>query len=170
MKRFLLAALVLTLINCGGTDETDSQPISNPVTTRHISTGQLTGFVSGTGAHVWRGVPYGADTSGKNRWRAPRSAPKWNTVKEALNFAPVCAQIATPFTPVPSFTNWTLEGSEDCLVFDIYAPPDAQGKNLPVMMWIHGGSNVSGTSQLYVGDQLAVNEDVIILSIQYRLD
>jgi len=169
MKRFLLAALVLTLINCGGTDETDSQPISNPVTTRHISTGQLTGFVSGTGAHVWRGVPYGADTSGKNRWRAPRSAPKWNTVKEALNFAPVCAQIATPFTPVPSFTNWTLEGSEDCLVFDIYAPPDAQGKNLPVMMWIHGGSNVSGTSQLYVGDQLAVNEDVIILSIQYRL-
>jgi len=169
MKKCLLLILVLTLIGCSKADKTALRPVSDPLTTRHISQGQLTGFVSQTGAHVWRGVPYGADTSGENRWRAPRPAPEWNAIREALDFAPVCAQIATPFTPVPSFTNWTLEGSEDCLVFDIYAPPNAQGKNLPVMMWIHGGSNVSGTSQLFVGDQLAVNEDVIILSIQYRL-
>lgn len=169
MKKYLLTIFAMTLIGCGGKTETPARPLADPVTTRNVTQGQLTGFVSGTGAHVWRGVPYGADTSGENRWRAPRPAPQWNAPREALDFAPVCAQIATPFTPVPSFTNWTLEGSEDCLVFDIYAPPNAQEKNLPVMMWIHGGSNVSGTSQLYVGDQLAVNENVIILSIQYRL-
>jgi len=90
-------------------------------------------------------------------------------VREALEFAPVCPQIATPFTPIEGFTNWTLEGSEDCLALDIYTPPNAKGKSLPVMMWIHGGSNVSGASQLYVGENLALNEDVIVMSVQYRL-
>ncbi len=169
MKKYLIAAFMFMLIACGAQTKIESTPQPDLLTKRQIAQGELIGFISETGAHVWRGVPYAADTSGKNRWRAPRPTPKWNAAREALDFAPACAQIATPFTPIASFTNWTLEGSEDCLVFDIYAPPQAQGQNLPVMMWIHGGSNVSGASQLYVGDQLAVNENVIILSVQYRL-
>ncbi|RZV37980.1 MAG: hypothetical protein EX271_11285, partial [Acidimicrobiales bacterium] len=134
-----------------------------------VAQGELTGFIAENGAHVWRGVPYAADTSGENRWRGPRPAPDWNGNREALKFAPVCPQIATSFTPIESFTNGELEGSEDCLAFDIYAPSDAKGKSLPVMVWIHGGSNVSGASQLYIGDKLAAHENVIVMSVQYRL-
>ncbi len=144
-------------------------PTMADVTKVTTAQGHLVGFTAKNGGHVWRGVPYGADTSGKNRWRAPRPAPSWEGVREALNFAPVCPQIATSFTPIESFTNGKLEGSEDCLALDIYAPANTDKKQLPVMLWIHGGSNVSGSSQLYVGENLAVNENVIIISVQYRL-
>lgn len=170
MRYLGLALSAFLLTACGAKDDAKTLPLTvNSETLRSVSQGPVLGFTSETGAHVWRAVPYGADTSGENRWRAPRPAPTRSETYEALDFGPVCPQIATPFTPVPSFVNGALEGSEDCLTFDIYAPPDAVGKNLPVMMWIHGGGNVSGTSQLYVGDRLAVNEDVIIMAVQYRL-
>ena len=170
MRYLGLALSAFLLTACGAKDDAKTLPLTvNSETLRSVSQGPVLGFTSETGAHVWRAVPYGADTSGENRWRAPRPAPTRSETYEALDFGPVCPQIATPFTPVPSFVNGALEGSEDCLTFDIYAPPDAIGKNLPVMMWIHGGGNVSGTSQLYVGDRLAVNEDVIIMAVQYRL-
>ena len=170
MRYLGLALSAFLLTACSAKDDAKTLPLTvNSETLRSVSQGPVLGFTSETGAHVWRAVPYGADTSGENRWRAPRPAPTRSETYEALDFGPVCPQIATPFTPVPSFVNGALEGSEDCLTFDIYAPPDAIGKNLPVMMWIHGGGNVSGTSQLYVGDRLAVNEDVIIMAVQYRL-
>ena len=170
MRYLGLALSAFLLTACGAKDDAKTLPLTvNSETLRSVSQGPVLGFTAETGAHVWRAVPYGADTSGENRWRAPRPAPTRSETYEALDFGPVCPQIATPFTPVPSFVNGALEGSEDCLTFDIYAPPDAIGKNLPVMMWIHGGGNVSGTSQLYVGDRLAINEDVIIMAVQYRL-
>ena len=60
-------------------------------------------------------------------------------------------------------------GSEDCLTLDIYAPASARNKALPVMVWIHGGGNVWGRSSAYDGSRLAVNEDVIVVVVQYRL-
>jgi len=171
MKRpFFIGAAALLLAACSSSkSKTDAPREPAAVTKTAITHGELIGFIADNGSHVWRGVPYGADTSGKNRWRAPRPALPWTGIRSATAFAPACAQIATPFTPIDSWTNGTLEGSEDCLIFDIYAPADAKGKSLPVMMWIHGGSNVSGTSQLYVGENLAKNENVIVMSVQYRL-
>jgi len=174
MKQFLIQSGVLALTSClaacsGGKAEVDVRPAPAEATAVTTAQGKLVGFTAANGAHVWRGVHFAADTSGENRWRAPRPAPSWDGTQEALDFAPVCPQIATPFTPIESFTNGELEGSEDCLAADIYAPANAKGKSLPVMVWIHGGGNVSGASQLYVGENLAVNEDVIVISVQYRL-
>lgn len=168
MRQILAGLALVFLAACGGGKDSFI-PVAADETRVQLSQGDMTGFVAENGAYVWRGVPYAADTSGVNRWRAPRPAPSWSGTRRALEFAPVCAQIATPFTPIESFTNWQLEGSEDCLALDIYAPADAQGRNLPVMVWIHGGSNVSGASQLYVGENLAANEDVIVISVQYRI-
>jgi len=174
MKQFLIQSGVLALTSClaacnGGKAEVDVRPAPAEATAVTTAQGKLVGFTAANGAHVWRGVHFAADTSGENRWRAPRPAPSWDGTQEALDFAPVCPQIATPFTPIESFTNGELEGSEDCLAADIYAPANAKGKSLPVMVWIHGGGNVSGASQLYVGENLAANEDVIVVSVQYRL-
>ena len=149
--------------------QSSASPVLAPETTRTVQNGKIVGFVADNGTHVWRGIPFAADTSGENRWRAPRRAPDWEGARSALEFSQACAQIATPFTQIDGWVDGELEGSEDCLALDIYAPADAAGRNLPVMVWIHGGSNVSGASQLYVGDQLAANEDVIIVAIQYRL-
>ena len=160
--------MALSLAACSAS-KPEPRPAALEAATVTTAQGHLVGFAAANGAHVWRGVNYAADTSGENRWRAPRPAPKWDGTKEALDFAPVCPQIATPFTPIESFTNGELEGSEDCLTADIYAPANSHGKSLPVMVWIHGGGNVSGGSQLYVGENLAVNEDVIVISVQYRL-
>jgi len=175
MMKQLIIGTSLLLAACGSSEpDVEAPRNAAAVTTSTTAQGKLVGFIAENGAHVWRGVPYAADTSGENRWRAPRSAPAWDGEREAVSFAPACAQIATPFTPIASWTNGDLEGSEDCLIFDIYAPPNAKneaanGRPLPVMMWIHGGSNVSGASQLYVGENLAKNENVIVMSVQYRL-
>ena len=169
LRHMFLAALALCLASCNSRTKIETPPIADEATTVTTAQGHLVGFTAKNGAHVWRGVRFAADTSGENRWRAPRSAPTWEGIKEALKFAPVCPQIATPFTPIASFTNGEIEGHEDCLAADIYAPADSQGKKLPVMVWIHGGGNVSGASQIYVGENLAVNENVIVVSVQYRL-
>ena len=170
MKRLLITATAMFLFGCANKAADVIVPPTPSVETKtSIDQGELVGFVEDNGAHVWRGIPFAADTSGENRWRAPRPATAWGGVREATEFAPVCAQIATAFTPIEGWENGLLEGSEDCLALDIYAPENAEGRDLPVMLWIHGGSNVSGASQLYQGDRLAVNEDVIVVSVQYRL-
>lgn len=160
----------LILVGCSGSDDTEQTPVATAETVRTVTGGDIIGFEADNGAHVWRGVYFAADTSGANRWRAPRPVALWNGQRQVLEYASVCPQIATQFTPIEGFENGRLEGSENCLAMDIYAPPGAleQG-GLPVMLWIHGGSNVSGASQLYVGDRLAMNENVIVLSVQYRL-
>lgn len=169
MKKIIAGMALLALAACSNNTDDAPAPKADPATAVTVTQGDLVGFKAQNGSSVWRGVPFAADTSGENRWRAPRPAPAWDGSREALAFAPVCPQIATPFTPIESFTNGELEGSEDCLAMDIYAPENAKGRALPVMVWIHGGSNVSGASQLYVGENLAKNEDVIIMSVQYRL-
>ncbi|MEO0549092.1 MAG: carboxylesterase family protein [Pseudomonadota bacterium] len=145
-----------------------SAPEPAPLTVT-VEQGALQGFSAENGSRVWRGVPFAADTSGENRWRAPRPARAWEDVRDASEFAPPCAQVASTFTQVEGFVDKEVGGSEDCLAVDIYAPETASDTPRPVMFWIHGGSNMSGASQLYVGDSLAKNEDVIVVSTQYRL-
>ncbi|MDJ0921392.1 MAG: carboxylesterase family protein [Henriciella sp.] len=169
MKKIFATFAGLALVACAEQSvDVSVTPESAPLTVT-VEQGALQGFHADTGARVWRGVPFAADTTGENRWRAPRPAPAWDGVRVASEFAPPCAQIATPFTQVPGFENGELAGSEDCLAVDIYAPETASDEPLPVLFWIHGGSNMSGASQLYVGDQLVQNENVIVVSTQYRL-
>ncbi|MEO9970244.1 MAG: carboxylesterase family protein, partial [Hyphomonadaceae bacterium] len=150
--------------------QTADNPSPAPETVRSIPQGDLQGFVAPSGAHVWRGVPFAADTGGDNRWRAPRPASGWDGTRDATAHGPRCPQVANSFTQSDMpFEPGDLLGDEACLNLDVYAPADAAGKSLPVMMWIHGGSNVSGASADYDGSYLAQNENVIIIAVQYRL-
>ncbi|CAO2610064.1 Pyrethroid hydrolase Ces2e [Lemmus lemmus] len=64
----------------------------------------------------------------------------------------------------------TLSMSEDCLYLNIYTPAHArEGSNLPVMVWIHGGALVIGMASMNDGSTLAAIEDVVVVTIQYRL-
>jgi para-nitrobenzyl esterase len=115
---------------------------------------------------VFKGIPYAAPPVGQNRWRPPLSAPRWSGVRDAGAFGPACIQ-PTPGAPHIYSDNLGAT-SEDCLSLNIWTRSPA-GK-APVIVWIHGGSLVAGSSKerLYDGSALAA-EGVVVVSINYRL-
>ena len=115
----------------------------------------------------WRGIPYGADTSGPNRFLEPRPAPAWEGVRDCWEFGPVAPQ------PVYSWTD-RIEGAEDCLTLDVVRPDtDAagEGDQLPVVVYLHGGSFILGSSHMLMlrGYEFAARMDVVYVSINFRL-
>ena len=142
--------------------------------TRRIDQGALTGHVGIYGSHVWRGIPYAKPPVGALRWRAPQRPGAWSGSREARVQGNFCPQYASPLGGVEGRRGEVL-GSEDCLYLDIYAPrvaadsvANGDGRH-PVMVWIHGGSNVIGHGGLYNGGRLAQEHDVVVVTINYRL-
>lgn len=140
-----------------------------PITRRTTAHGDVIGFCADNGAHVWRGIPYGASTAGANRWRAPQPPQSWCGDREAVAVAERCAQLTNEFDADEGLKPGLVVGAEDCLTLDVYAPHDALGRSLPVMVWIHGGGNVWGRSGSYDASRLSANEEVIVVAVQYRV-
>lgn len=127
--------------------------------------GDLSG-VKADGIRAFKGVPYAVSPVGQGRWRAPVAAPRWNGVRDARDFGPACIQ---PTPRVQTIYSSDLgRTSEDCLTLNIWTPTDAH--KAPVIVWIHGGALVTGSSRetLYDGARLA-SEGVVVVSINYRL-
>jgi para-nitrobenzyl esterase len=112
------------------------------------------------------GIPYAAPPIGTLRWQPPQPPANWSVTLEATQFANHCPQVANPFG--------TASTTEDCLYLNVYTPPTSKGrksitlKNLPVMVWVYGGSFVYGQSDWYDPSML-VPENVIVVTINYRL-
>jgi para-nitrobenzyl esterase len=104
---------------------------------------------------VWRGIPYAAPPVGELRWRRPDPPAQHTEVLDATTFRPVCAQ------------GGGNRGSEDCLYLNVYAPASARGRSLPVLFWIHGGRNITGSGQSEA-HALALSGAVVV-TIEYRL-
>lgn len=127
--------------------------------------GDLSG-VTADGIRAFKGVPYAVPPVGQGRWRPPVAAPRWNGVRDARDFGPACIQ---PTPRVQTIYSSDLgRTSEDCLTLNIWTPTDAH--KAPVIVWIHGGALVTGSSRetLYDGARLA-SEGVVVVSINYRL-
>ncbi|MEN0654388.1 MULTISPECIES: carboxylesterase/lipase family protein [Hyphobacterium] len=167
MRRFLASVVCLLVAACGERDDASTEPVADPATTTATAQGQLTGYVSPEGAHVWHAIPYAAPPVGDLRWRAPRPAGSWTGNRDALTRAERCSQITNSLDQGRGVEAGLRVGSEDCLYLDVFAPPGAV--DLPVMVWIHGGSNVWGSIEAYDGSQLAIDQNVIIIMVQYRL-
>ncbi len=167
MRFALCLALAALLASCA--KQAPPDPVADDATRRTVAEGALVGFVTEDGAHAWRAVPYAAPPEGDLRWRAPRPPESWDGVREATTFADRCMQLSNRLNAGEGIKPGKVIGSEDCLYLDIYAPPDAADKKLPVMVWIHGGANVWGRASNYEASRLAVNEDVIVVAVQYRV-
>ena len=163
--RSALLAIALAFTACG--EPPPPAPHSDPITKRTIASGDVVGFVGAHGSHVWLGIPYAAPPTGALRWRAPRDRSPGRAAREALAFGARCPQYASPLeaTREPG----SVLGSEDCLTLNVWAPPGAARERLPVMFWIHGGGNVQGGSDFYDGAALAVRQNVVVVSANYRL-
>ncbi|MES2442332.1 MAG: carboxylesterase family protein [Pseudomonadota bacterium] len=127
-----------------------------------VTGGVVEGSVApGGGALLFRGIPYAAPPVGELRWRRPMAVRAWRGVRADNGDAPACPQ---------NDQGWNhgdaSRASEDCLTLDIRTP--ALGGRLPVMVWIHGGSNFSGSNRGTVQSRIT-DKGVVLVSIQYRL-
>jgi para-nitrobenzyl esterase len=119
---------------------------------------------------IFRGIPYAAPPVGNLRWKAPQEHPSWDGVRDATQFGKSCPQL-----PGTIF-RYQLETDEDCLSLNIWTPKIDPNAKLPVMVWIHGGGLVQGSSSQKVNDRVtydgrvfAERFGVVVVTINYRL-
>jgi len=121
--------------------------------------------------NVFRGVRYAASTEGRRFQRAAAPQP-WSQPLEATRFGSECPQIPSPDVPV--FASWanTVGTSEDCLFLNVWTRGLGDGKKRPIMVWLHGGGYVtgSGSSNGYDGSRLAERGDVVVVTLNHRLN
>ncbi|XP_008150552.2 liver carboxylesterase 1 [Eptesicus fuscus] len=124
---------------------------------------------------VFLGVPFAKPPLGPLRFAPPQPAEPWTFVKNTTTYPPMCSQDAVSGQVLSElFTNRKenipLKFSEDCLYLNVYTPADLRRKSrLPVMVWIHGGGLVVGGASTYDGLALSAHENVVVVTIQYRL-
>ena len=120
------------------------------------------------GVKAWKGLRYAAAPVGELRFRAPEPPARCTEIADATAFGPAC--------PQPVFPNLPLElgapQGEDCLRLNVWASSDtAPGDAKPVMVWVHGGAYVLGSSSqtVYDGRRLVSRGDVVVVTVNYRL-
>lgn len=118
------------------------------------------------GLRIFRGIPYAAPPTGALRWQPPRPAPPWSGIRAAVEPGPGCAQPQRRSGSI--YAAPIAATDEDCLYLDVWAPEDA--RDLPVFVWIHGGSLIwgAGSEALYDGAELA-RRGAVVVAINYRL-
>jgi para-nitrobenzyl esterase len=172
----LLSAGVANAENNGAANRADHWPHQTLRTTEY---GQVNGLEDSTTQTLsWKGIPYAKPPVGDLRWRAPVNPDKWDGVRNTQQFGNACAQYGRIYGPgannrYDATIGTTLNqavGNEDCLYLNVWRP--ANGKtNLPVIVFFHGGSNVSGytADPVYDGANLARTTNSIVVTANFRL-
>uniref|UniRef100_A0A2K6K476 Carboxylic ester hydrolase n=1 Tax=Rhinopithecus bieti TaxID=61621 RepID=A0A2K6K476_RHIBE len=117
---------------------------------------------------VFLGIPFA-------KFTPPQPAEPWSFVKNSTSYPPMCTQDPKAGKFLSDLLtnrkeNISLKVSKDCLYLNIYTPADLTKKNrLPVMVWICGGGLMVGAASTYDGQVLAAHENVVVVTIQYRL-
>ncbi len=133
--------------------------------------GAADGLVVGeSGVRVFRGIPYAEPPVGGRRFRPPVPVARWSGIRPATEFGPAAPQpTGGPLDGlVPGMTPSLI--GEDCLSLTVWGPVEP-GDPKPVLVWIHGGAFMIGSSSLptYDGARLASEHQVVVVSINYRL-
>ena len=131
----------------------------------HVDGGEVVGVESGS-ARIFRAIPYAAPPIGALRWKPPAPVAPWSGNRAATAPGPACPQKVSP--GVPNLGGYVGPTSEDCLTLDVTAPKAA--RRAPVMVWIYGGGNVAGATNLPSYDAAGFARDgVVLVAMNYRL-
>jgi len=136
--------------------------------------GKVRGFIL-RGIHTYLGIPYGADTSGKNRFMPPQKPGPWKDVKPAVwwgNTAPQIMEKRYSNVYASFVDHWNYDDvSEDCLKINVWTP-SLEAQKRPVLVWLHGGGFVNGNGieqDGYHGENIARLGNVVFCSLNHRL-
>jgi para-nitrobenzyl esterase len=168
----LCSCLVLGSVGVGSTvGGCGDDPSSDPTIIK-IESGSIQGMNLGM-SRQFLGIPYARPPVGDLRWKAPQKPASWTDVQSAADFKNRCAQLANP-----TLQN-AASNDEDCLYLNVWTPFPVPKAPVPVMIWIHGGGNVNGSTAepvpfvnsglFYTGEFLAENHGVVVVSMNYRL-
>ena len=116
----------------------------------------------------FKGIPFAAPPVGAQRWKPPQPVEPWSDVRDATTFGPMAPQVAGGLEAMLGAAS--MAQGEDCLYLNVTTPAcDDAGR--PVMVWIHGGGFTTGAGSIpwYSGVALAAKDDVVVVSINYRL-
>ena len=142
------------------------------VAVTNTESGKVRGYILNS-IYTYKGIPYAQ----AERFMSPIKAEPWEGIRSSTTYGPV-APLMTPTTEVqdePEFVfdhDWGYT-NEDCLRINIWTPGVADGKKRPVLFWIHGGGFTAGSSQelpSYEGENLSKKGDVVVVSINHRLN
>ncbi len=163
---------VVALMGCGGGD-------GDPAPQTTTSLGTVVGVSdAATVTYNYLGIPFAKSTAGEQRWKAPVPVDPWTTPLAATKFGEACLQHGRIYGPgenntyddtIATSLN-TAVGSEDCLNLNIWRPATDE-KDLPVIVFFYGGSNVSGynADPAYNGANLAKKANAVVVSANYRV-
>ena len=169
-KKFLKLLAILLLVSVTATSaETVSQSAKSTInvqtsifrenTVRNTEFGVIKGKIDTEhNVLIWTGVPYAKAPTDELRWKKPVNPDKWSGILNTEKSGNIALQASGD----------GIAGSEDCLNLDIYRP-NTDSKNLPVILYIHGGNNQGGKSGEITGNALVNDLDAIFISVNYRL-
>jgi para-nitrobenzyl esterase len=134
--------------------------------------GQVRGYIHNN-IYTYKGIPY-AEAA---RFMLPAKVKPWQGVRSSLTYGPVCP-LMDPTTTVQDESEFLFHHdwgypNEDCLRLNIWTPEITNTKKRPVMVWLHGGGHTAGSSQelpSYDGESLAAKGDVVVVSVNHRLN
>lgn len=166
-----LAGLVLAA--CGGSG-------SDGPELRRLTAGAVKGVndANGSGTYAWKGIPFASPPVGALRWKAPVAPANWSGTLDTQKFGNACLQNGRIYGPGSNNTydatiGTTLNtpvGSEDCLTLNVWRPA-SDAKDLPVIFFVYGGSNISGytADPVYDGAALAKAANAVVVTANYRV-
>ena len=176
-----LSVLIFATVACGSNQPASSEGAPPPQVSAENETLEGSYFGATTSEVVFKGIPYAAPPVGENRWRPPAPQQPREGLQPAHDFGAACIQppwnvafarnIAQKFGSDPNLVPALGKTSEDCLSLNVWSANFGGDEPKPVMVWIHGGSNVSGAGSegTYEGANLA-RKGVVVVTINYRLN
>jgi para-nitrobenzyl esterase len=176
-----LGTAAITVSSCGTSakikDEDDGQImfIGDNIAVAETTYGKVRGFIH-KDIYNFLGIPYGADTGGKNRFMPPQKPEPWTGVYPAVYWPNAAPQLLDNFyaNRYLAFTDyWHYDDvSENCLGINVWTPGYNDNRKRPVMLWLHGGGFTSGNSiehPEYHGENLSRSGDIVFCSVNHRL-